>query len=482
MKRQKNKKILLKEKFISIIEERKIFSIFLLVLFILTFTYILARNGLLIFLIFILFSALFVKKIKIKKFCMMLFLISFLVRFAAVIFIETPIMSDFAVMYNTARKILNGDMSYLVNSSYLNTWGYQMGHTMYLYILLKIFNSVTFLKIINCIVTSLVTVLIYLLAREFASEKASRFIGILYCFFPFPLLMNTVLTNQHVPALLNLLAFYLVIGKKFNKMNDVLKYILVGALLAIANVLRPEGIVFITSFSIYFLLLIRKHNFLNIIKKVALLLFTYFLIFNGCSYALKVTGYSNIGLENKNPLWKFVVGLNHDTAGVYSEKDASIYSGIGNDSEKKEVIKQRTIGSLTKMPNLFLKKAEILWTHSDLSWSLYYLDGKKIEKFGFSLDASIFVNILKKINQYYIYLTLILMLIGIIPLKNEKISCEKNLFIIVLLVFFGVYLLIEIMPRYAYSLQLFEYILAAIGLDRLNKYLKEKNILKLLHL
>ena len=36
---------------------------------------------------------------------------------------------------------------------------------------------------------------------------------------------------------------------------------------------------------------------------------------------------------------------------------------------------------------------------------------------------------------------------------------------LILLVYFGVYLLIEVMPRYAYSLQVFEAIIIGISLD-----------------
>lgn len=455
---------------------KKFFSYLLLFCFVLVFLFISFKNMFLLFLMFLCILCLFLRKIKIRNFVVFLFIVSFIIRIIVVLLVETPIMSDFAVMYNTAVKILTGDMSYTVNSNYMNTWGYQMGHTMYLYFLLKIFNSVTFLKLVNCFVTSLIPVLIYFISKEFSSEKSSKVISLIYCFFPFPLFLNSVLTNQHVPALLILISFYLVIGKKFSHFNDIFKYFIVGFLLALANILRPEGIVFITSFIVYFVLMIRKSNFKVIVKRCFVLLLTYFLVFNSCSYFLKVTGYSRIGLENKNFLWKFVVGLNHETNGVYSSVDAEKYGSIGNDDEKLELIKTRIIDEVVDLPRLFLAKSTILWTRSDLSWSLYYLDGKKIEKLGLSIDGSFVKDKLTNLNQYFIYFSLILMVIGIIPGKG-KISDNKNLFVIVLLVFFAVYLLTEIMPRYAYTPQLFVFILASIGLDNIFKYLKLKKII-----
>lgn len=456
---------------------KKHFSYLLIICFCATFLFISLKNMFLIFAIFILGIYFFQKKFKVKKFTIFLFVISFLVRLLAILFVKTPIISDFAVMYNTAVEILNGDMSYINESLYFNKWGYQMGHTMYMYFLLKLFNSVTFLKIINCLVTSLVTVLIYLISKELSSEKSSRIISLIYCFFPFPLLLNTVLTNQHVPALLILLGFYLTIGKKFLKMNYIFKYIIVGILIAFSNVLRSEGIVFIASFIIYFILQIRKDNFKKVITKLLVLIVTYFLVFNGCSYALKVTGYSKIGLENKNVLWKFVVGLNHDTNGGYNNEDAVKYSNIGNDDIKIEVIKERTLGDIYDLPRLFLAKSTILWRNSNLYWSLCHLDGMRVEKLGFSISGNLIVEKLVEFNQYFIDLVLILMLIGVAPNKKKSISDNKNLLVIVLLMFFAIYLLIEIMPRYAYSPQLFVFILASIGLDKVIKYLNHKKII-----
>lgn len=449
---------------------KKLFNYLLLLCFLLIFMFISLKNTLLLFVILLVIIYMFEKKVKIKRFTIFLFIIAFIVRIIGVLFIKTPIISDFLTMYNTAINILNGDMSYVTNSNYMNTWGYQMGHTMYLYFLLKIFNNVIFIKIINCLATSLITVLIYLISREISTEKSSRIISLIYCFFPFPLLLNTVLTNQHIPALLVLLSFYLVIGKKFNNMNDYLKYFLVGLLLAFSNILRPEGIVFITSLIIYLILMIRKNNINIIITRILLIMITYFTIFNGCSFLLMKTGYSNIGLENKNYLWKFVVGLNHQTNGVYNNIDAEKYSLAGNDKEKIDVIKERVIDDFTDLPRLFLTKSTILWTKSDLSWSLYYLDGKRIEKSGISIDGSSLKDKLSSLNQYFIYLSLILMMIGLIYNNNNV-----NLITIVILIFFAVYLLVEVMPRYAYSPQLFVFILASIGLDSVFKFCEKNN-------
>ena len=78
----------------------------------------------------------------------------------------------------------------------------------------------------------------------------------------------------------------------------------------------------------------------------------------------KETGYSKIGLENKNPLWKFVVGLNPNTYGVYSNDDAKLYGRAGKDippgwvidesgntrTDTEQILKDLTLGKAALTP------------------------------------------------------------------------------------------------------------------------------------
>ncbi len=52
---------------------------------------------------------------------------------------------------------------------------------------------------------------------------------------------------------------------------------------------------------------------------------------NVSSFAFKASGLSKNGLENTNPLWKFVLGFNYETRGAYSEEDCQYI----NDKEKR---------------------------------------------------------------------------------------------------------------------------------------------------
>lgn len=383
-----------------------------------------------------------------NKFLLCLFLFSFLIRLVTIIVIKTPVESDFKVMYDAALELISGTRNY-VNNPYFIKWGYQVGHVLYQASLLKILNSIGFLKICNCLITSLIVVMVYLISAKITDKKYAKVSSALYAIFPFPMFLNAVLTNQHLPILLTLVAIYILININYDRVT--LKSIVVGLLIGLGNILRSEGIVFIFSIFLYYIFLyFKKFNLKKLIGSFLLIIISYFLIFNCTSLILQKTNLSINGLKNMNPAWKFVLGFNYETNGMYSDSDASMYA---DSKEKSRDIAIERLQEYEHLPLLFLKKTKILWFNSDLDWSLGYIHN--------SLGYRIF-NI---INQLFICFFLFLSGISLINLIKNKFPNIQVLITIILAVYFGVYLLIEVMPRYAYSLQVFEAILVSVGLE-----------------
>lgn len=390
--------------------------------------------------------------IKKNKFLIFLFVFSFLIRIVAIIVVDTPIISDFKVMYEAALELINGTDNYK-ELSYFIMWGYQMGHTIYQAILLLFWNSVFFLKLVNCIVTSFTVVFIYLICRKICSEKSARIASIAYSVFLFPLLLNTVLSNQQMPMLLILIALYMLLNMDYNKY--IKNSIIIGLLLGLSNILRSETIVIIFSIFLYSIyLVIMKYDFKKVTISFVIIFLGYNLVFNGTSELLKIGGVSPSGLDIKNSYWKFLEGFNYETNGMYSNADAAVYS-YDEDACKEELINR--LKEFHKIPMLFIKKVKILWFNSDLTWSIDYLNGTFLFK------------ILNIINQLFILLFNIFTFGSLCRFIKLKFDKTQVLVTLILLVYFGVYLLIEIMPRYAYSLQIFEAILIGITIDYIYK-------------
>lgn len=381
------------------------------------------------------------------KIIIFLFLFAFVIRIGVILWIDTPVISDFKTMLDASKELVNGTDAYK-SMPYFICWGYQMGHVIYQAILLNIINSITFLKIVNAIVTSSTVIMIYLIGKELSTTKAAIIISIIYSIFLFPLLLNTVLTNQLLPMLLILIAIYLWMKKK--KENKLMP-VIIGILLGISNMLRSETIVIIIAFVLYTIfLMIKKENRKALIINLCLIIISYFTLTTATSFVLKATDISPSGLENKNSSWKFLEGLNIETRGQYSEDDAIKYSYDKKKTTKE--LKKRIQEEWQQYPLLFAKKTKILWLNSDLSWSLGHIENQE--------DLKLY----EGINQIFIYFFVIMSLLSAITLFKKTYKKEQILILLILFVYFGVYLFIEVMPRYAYSLQIFEALLASITL------------------
>ena len=381
------------------------------------------------------------------KIIIFLFLFAFVIRIGVILWIDTPVISDFKTMLDASKELVNGTDAYK-SMPYFICWGYQMGHVIYQAILLNIINSITFLKIVNAIVTSSTVIMIYLIGKELSTTKAAIIISIIYSIFLFPLLLNTVLTNQLLPMLLILIAIYLWMKKK--KENKLMP-VIIGILLGISNMLRSETIVIIIAFVLYTIfLMIKKENRKALIINLCLIIISYFTLTTATSFVLKATDISPSGLENKNSSWKFLEGLNIETRGQYSEDDAVKYSYDKKKTTKE--LKKRIQEEWQQYPLLFAKKTKILWLNSDLSWSLGHIENQE--------DLKLY----EGINQIFIYFFVIMSLLSAITLFKKTYKKEQILILLILFIYFGVYLFIEVMPRYAYSLQIFEALLASITL------------------
>ena len=394
------------------------------------------------------------KWIKENKFIVFIFLFSFVLRLGVIVLVETPVISDFKLMYDAALEIVNGTDSYK-SMSYFITWGYQMGHVLYEAFLLSIINSVFFLKIINCIITSLTVVFVYLISRRICSEISARISSILYSIFLFPLLLNSVLTNQFLPVLLILIAIYILLNINFKK-KFIISSVVVGILLGLSNIFRSETIVIVFSILLYFgFLFITKVDWKKLIISFLIIFMGYYVVFNGTSLLLKATGVSPSGLDILNSSWKFVVGFNYESNGMYTDEDAALYSRDSEAADKEAI---NRIMQFKKIPLHFLKKTKVLWFNSDLSWSIS--------------ENESYYKTLNIINQLWIILFNILAVCSAFKFIKLKFNKEHVLVCLILLVYFGVYLLIEVMPRYAYSLQVFEAIIIGVSLDYIFKKIK----------
>ena len=393
-----------------------------------------------------------VDKIKIKNYLIFIFSLSLIIRIITIILLKVPVLDDYKTMLDAALSINNNDLSFL-NDFYFKTFSYQLGFTIYESILLKIINSITFLQVINSLITSLIVVMIYLLGKTISNEKSARVVSLLYLLYPYPLYLNSVLTNQHLSILLVLISIYLILTKK-----ELKYYILSGILLGLANIIRPDGIIIILSLIIYLLTFIKKKDFKLKLKQISILVITYLIIITSVSTIINIKYNSN--LKNNSPLWKFYVGLNIKNNGMYNEYDQNIFFKSNN---QKELLMSRIKTDYKKYPVLFVKKEVIEWSRTN-----FYIESNM---------SKITYKIFEILNLTIVFLVLVLFLLELYKSINKK-NDKAILLKLILLIYFITYLFIEVSPRYSYNLHIIIFIIISNSISIIEEYINKIKKLK----
>jgi len=410
--------------------------------------------------------SIFISTRKIKHFGLILFITSFLIRLIFIIIANFPQVYDFKTLLEASEMFAKGDYSFNTWFHFA-TWGYQTGFVIYQGLLLKLFNNVFILKLLNVIYSSLIVVIVYKLGLKISkNEKSSRIVSLLYMIFPFYLFLNSVLLNSHLATLLSYLGIFFII-KNEAKYKD---YLLGAVLIALGNIIRPEGLIIVLSFVLYKLITIKKDTLKKVIISLLIFLSSYFIICNGASMLVKVTNINPSGLENKDPLWKFLLGFNYETCGYYIDSDSKYQ--IDKETEINE-IKRRVFEDIPRTGKLMICKVDRFWLSSGLDDEMGSFNDKEFNILGINIKFSKIKDIAIGLNKGINIVILSLMLLGLI-VNRKNIKNEVLFLLIMILITFGIYLFIEIQPRYLYFIHVAVFALATLGIN----YLQELKIKK----
>lgn len=409
------------------------------------------ENGILLSILSFAFIIFFVKKAKIKRFCLFLFLFSFITKVVGIFILKLPMGVDYETMYAASLEALNGNLSF-ARDGYFVAYGYQLGHVFYQTLMLKLINSITFLKILNCLYATIITVLIYKILQKFTKENVARITSLIYSISLYPIYLNSVLGNQQLSLMLFLIGIYILLTKKSTIVNGII----IGILFALGNLERPEGIIYITTLIIYNIVTLK--NIKLILKNSLPVLISYLALTQLFSFILIKTNVNDIGFKSSDPYWKFLVGFNYEHSGKNNLED---YEYTVDLETEKQVMLER-VKDFKKIPGLFYQKAKILWLYDDLDQTFNATTTTQFSQF-----------IVKTIVNYIRFINFILVALAFIGLiKNKNIHNINYFFIINALIYLAVYLLIEVSARYYFNPQICIIILSALGLDRLFDFAK----------
>ena len=401
--------------------------------------------------------AIFISSRKIKHFGIMLLIVSFLIRLVVIIVINFEQVFDFKTLLEASEMFAIGDYSF--NTWYhFSTWGYQTAFVVYQGVLLKLFHSIFILKLLNIIYSSLIVYILYKLGLKISkNEKSARIVSLLYMIFPFYLFLNSVLLNSHLATLVSYIGIFFLL-KEDAKYKD---YLFGGLLIAFGNLIRPEGIIIVLTLLVYKLITLKKENIKKIVISLLIFLSTYFIICNGASFLVKATNLNPSGLENKDPLWKFLLGFNYESCGYYVDEDTRFQ--VSKEVEINE-IKRRALEDIPRTGKLMVCKVDRFWLSSGLENEMGSFNDKEFKMLGITIKFSKIKDLAIVMNKGINIIVLALFLLGIV-VNRKKIKDEVLFLLIMILITFGVYLFIEIQPRYLYFIHVAVFALATLGLN-----------------
>jgi len=397
----------------------------------------------------------------------------FLVRFALALFfilwLDSQPVQDFATMYTAAGHLARGSHEYLENIYFFN-WAYQSAFVAYeALVIAALGNSLLPLQLLNAVFLAGTNVLVYLIAKRFLPEKAAMTAAVLYAVYPAPLFLAGVLTNQHLSVFLLYSALYILLNRELT----ALRALGAGALIALGNAMRPIGVILMLAAVLWLLIRALFRTDWRCALRGAYIAVSYVVVGAALSGLIVVTGINPEGLDNNQPMWKFVVGLNQDSNGSWNRADYEAYLSLPTQQAHEamtEAVQERLNVGPAKLAGLAWRKSTVMWAgNEDLYWGFGHLDqDAPALTFPVTLSWNSMQLLLGGLDKGIYLLAFALALAGLLLRLRCPERCGRSLPLVLLLCgYYAVHLIVEVQSRYRYFLMPCVFLLAGIAISHL---------------
>lgn len=414
----------------------------------------------------------------IPHFTLLLFLSGLLLRLWINSLLQPGIYSDYLLFYNAAMNLLLGNTETIVESApaYFSSWAYQSGIVMWEKLWLRFWKDPMCLKLVHAVLSAGIACLVYRLLLGWVSRAAAQAASLLLSIFPFFLTYHVVLSNSIPSVFFFTLGLWILVSADCGKLG-FWRWPLAGMMIEAGNILRCEGIILLVCVAAWavFACVRRPETVKKVLPGVVTLLAVTVLVHASADTYLKVTGLNPNGLANLVPEWKFVVGLNDETNGGYSEDDSEILWGTLDENDLPtqqthevlhSMIRERLCVGPDRLLDLLNRKLNCLWNMDALYETHIGVETDIHERSAFSelnnrARASAF-------DRGLFFIALGLTVLGLWGKGwQEQYPTEAYLPFFVFFSTFCAMLFVEVQPRYAYLPQIYLFAASAFGLDRL---------------
>ena len=404
-----------------------------------------------------------------------IFFVSLFLHILVILFIHTPVISDFKTQWLASQQILHHEMGYQ-SIPYFIHWKNQIGFSIYEAILCLIHDSQQTIRVVNAIASSFTVLFTYEITKHLFSQRTSCFITIGYMLSIFPCTYVSVLSNQIPAVFLVYFALFLLIVKPCKR--PFLNIIFAAVALALSELLRPEAVLILVPYLVY-----QCFSWLHgeRLKKVLLTTLVFFasytITFEGLNKLSIETGVAPLGLKSDDLTYKFLVGTNYESKGKFSKEltakiDQLENTGMDRKQAELMLLKESASTTLPGWSHLFLDKTSCFWWERNLKWSMntlyrqYHFPQRINEVLVYGLG---FLDVC----QFFLFF-LLLLPYWFSLWKRKSFHKEEMLLPYVFFTVFIVFLFVEVQSRYAYIVQPIIYIMAAGGIKTIEAKRKER--------
>ncbi|MBB6675099.1 glycosyltransferase family 39 protein [Cohnella nanjingensis] len=401
-----------------------------------------------------------------KSFLLLLVAASLAVRLGWVLWIDTPPVSDFKDMYDAAVRGAGGDFSFAGNE-YFSRWAYLVGFTLYETVVVKLFGaSVLVLKLLNAVFGAATAVVVYRIGKACFNAYCGRIAALLYAFYLPNIMMCSVLTNQHLSTLLFTLGCGLLAT---GRLRSRFGWLWIGLLFAAGQIIRPLGAFYVVAAVVYGLVwLVRRPENARrtvLLARLAGLAVVYFVVLQLVGQLLIGAGIARYPLAAQEPYWKFMVGLNRETTGGWSQADTdyALSFPLGSVRDEAELTLLRERLRTVELKSLLWDKARLLWGADDASayWSLYQ-----------TKQAQLQADFNRAERAFYLAMAAFGVIGALALLRRRAEERGYALFALLLVGYAAIHLVIEIQTRYRLDMMPAFVLLQSFGIYTVHQWMQ----------
>lgn len=382
-------------------------------------------------------------------------LIAFLLRLIWIILIPTIPESDFGLMYRYGENVVLGDYHGFKNFAYFARFAHNTVTVLYFSFFYRVMENPLFLvKLFNVIFQTLAVYYMYKLVKEvFKKEKTAKMCAFLLTIFP-PFIMYTVQTmSENIAMPFYIESVYLFFKIKNSKGKKIIFYlILCGFTLAIGNMFRMVGLVFLVAYGMYIFIYYGLKLFIKRFIPIAISFWALMFIVSQSLISLGITEV-HVWASKEPSITSIVKGTNIESGGKWNPSDALIPDRCNNDvnaikEESKRIIFERLKETPPiELAGFYFTKLISQWNKADFgafNWSVLYEHKQVLPRILENYEDEF----LLIVSIVYIII-LIRALKSLFKLRRSRRK-EMNFFYILFGGFILLFLITEMQTRYAF--------------------------------